>query len=130
MNILFLGILTLAAVVFTIFSANALLEFKRTLQTTRTNLTTLTNSIVPAVEELRITIESIRKIASDVGVASENVKNVSASIKDFSVNVTSVSDKVRHVVTDSAVQIAGIKSGIKAGFNYFVSKQLQNRLMP
>lgn len=125
MNTVFFGILTLAAIVFTIFMVSAALELKRTLLTVKTNLTTLTNCIVPTVEELRITVESIRKIAVDIGVASENVKDVSASIKDLSVNLSNATEKIRRVVTDSAVQISGIKSGIRAGFNYFMSKQLQ-----
>jgi archaellum component FlaC len=80
--------------------------------------------IIPTVEELQMTLKSVRKITDDVGVVTEEVKGLSGSIREIRENVKCVSEAVSAITKNSVVQVSGVKAGVKAGFEYFIKNLL------
>lgn len=127
MNTVFLGLITLAVLVLVIFLINAILECKKTAMRLRNTMDIVEKSVVPTIEELRLTVMSVRKITDDVGTVSEDVKDLSSSVKEISSNIRNASEAVRTAAISSAQQICGVKAGVKAGLMYFLSNMFVKR---
>ena len=120
MNSLFIGLITLAVLVLTGFVIYLILELKKTINSVKLSMESIEKVIIPTVEELQMTLKSVRKITDDVGVVSEEVKGLSGSIREIRENVTYVSEAVSTIAKNSVVQVSGVKAGVKAGFEYFI----------
>jgi uncharacterized protein YoxC len=118
MNTVFLGLITLAILVLVGFVINAVLESKKTLIRLRNTMDTVETTIVPTVEELKLTIMSIRKITDDVGSVSEDL---SGSVKEIILNVKNASEAISCAAIRSGRQVSGMKAGVKTGLVYFLS---------
>jgi uncharacterized protein YoxC len=124
MNNLFFGLITLAVLVLTGFIVYIILELKKTIDSVKLSVESIEKVLIPTVEELQVTLKSVRKITDDVGVITEGVKGLSGSIREMSENVKYVSDAVSTITKTSVVQASGIRAGIKAGFEYFIKNLL------
>lgn len=82
------------------------------------------SKLVPTVDELQMTLKSVRKITDDVGVVTESVKGLSGSIRDMSENMKQVSEAASAITKTSVVEVSGVKAGVKAGFEYFIKNLL------
>ena len=120
MNYLFFGLITLAVLVLTGFIIYIILELKKTIDSVKLSMESIEKILIPTVEELQMTFKSVRKITDDVGVVTEDVKGLSGSIREISANVKQVSEAVSTITKTSAVQVSGVKAGVKAGFGYFI----------
>ena len=127
MNTVFLGVITLSVIVLVIFVINAIRESKKTMMSLRYTVERFENSIIPAVDELRLTILSVRKITDDIGTVSEDMKDLSGSVREISLHVRSTSEAINRAAVHSTQQISGLKAGIKAGFLYFVNNMIAKR---
>jgi len=124
MNNLFFGLVTLAVLVLTGFIIYIILELKRTIDSVKLSMESIEKILIPTVEELQMTFKSVRKITDDVGVVTEDVKGLSGSIREISANVKQVSEAVSTITKTSAVQVTGLKAGVRAGFGYFIKNFL------
>jgi uncharacterized protein YoxC len=124
MNTVFLGLITLAVLVLTGFIVYIILELKKTISSLRVTVESLGKTIIPTVEELQMTLKSVRKITDNAGVVSEEVKGLSGSVREMSENVKYATEAVSRITTNSVVQISALKAGIKAGLGYLISSLL------
>jgi uncharacterized protein YoxC len=124
MNSLFIGLITLAVFVLTGFIIYLILELKKTINSVKLSMESIEKVIIPTVEELQMTLKSVRKITDDVGVVTEEVKGLSGSIREIRENVQYVSEAVSAITKNSVVQVSGVKAGVKAGFEYFIKNLL------
>ena len=124
MNYMFFGLITLAVLVLTGFIIYIILELKRTIDSVKLSMESIEKILIPTVEELQMTFKSVRKITDDVGVVTEDVKGLSGSIREISANVKQVSEAVSTITKTSAVQVTGLKAGVRAGFGYFIKNFL------
>jgi uncharacterized protein YoxC len=120
MNNLFFGLITLAVLVLTGFIVYMILELKKTIDMVKLSMESIEKTLIPTVEELHLTLKSVRKITDDVGVVTENVRGLSTSIHEISENVKQVSVAVGTITKTSVIQASGVRAGIKAGFGYFI----------
>jgi len=120
MNSLFIGLITLAVLVLTGFIIYLILELKKTINSVKLSMESIERVIIPTVEELQMTLKSVRKITDDVGVVTEEVKGLSGSIREIRENVQYVSEAVSAITKNSVVQVSGVKAGVKAAFEYFI----------
>jgi len=120
MNSLFFGLISLAVLVLTGFIIYIVFELKKTIESVRLSVESTEKVLIPTVEELQMTLKSVRKITDDVGVVTEDVKALSGSIREISEYVKQVSEAVGTITKTSAVQVSGVRAGIKAGFGYFI----------
>jgi uncharacterized protein YoxC len=124
MNNLFFGLITLAILVLTGFIVYIILELKKTIVSVKLSMESIEKVLIPTVEELQVTLKSVRKITDDVGVVTEGVKGLSGSIREMSENVKYVSEAVSTITKNSVVEVSGVKAGVKAGFEYFIKNLL------
>jgi uncharacterized protein YoxC len=124
MNNIFLGLITLAVLVLTGFIIYIILELKKTIDSVKLSMESIEKVLIPTVEELQVTLKSVRKITDDVGVVTEGVKGLSGSIREMSENVKYVSEAVSTITKTSVVEVSGVKAGVKAGFEYFIKNLL------
>jgi uncharacterized protein YoxC len=124
MNSLFIGLITLAVFVLTGFIIYLILELRKTINSVKLSMESIERVIIPTVEELQMTLKSVRKITDDVGVVTEEVKGLSGSIREIRENVKCVSEAVSAITKNSVVQVSGVKAGVKAGFEYFIKNLL------
>jgi uncharacterized protein YoxC len=124
MNSLFIGLITLAVFVLTGFIIYLILELRKTINSVKLSMESIEKVIIPTVEELQMTLKSVRKITDDVGVVTEEVKGLSGSIREIRENVKCVSEAVSAITKNSVVQVSGVKAGVKAGFEYFIKNLL------
>jgi uncharacterized protein YoxC len=124
MNNLFFGLITLAILVLTGFIVYIILELKKTIASVKLSMESIEKVLIPTVEELQVTLKSVRKITDDVGVVTEGVKGLSGSIREMSENVKYVSEAVSTITKNSVVEVSGVKAGVKAGFEYFIKNLL------
>ena len=71
MNNLFFGLITLAVLVLTGFIIYLILELKKTINSVKLSMESIEKVLIPTVEELQMTLKSVRKITDDVGVVTE-----------------------------------------------------------
>jgi uncharacterized protein YoxC len=124
MNNIFLGLITLAVLVLTGFIIYIILELKKTIDSVKLSMESIEKVLIPTVEELQVTLKSVRKITDDVGVVTEGVKGLSGSIREISENVKYASEAVSTITKTSVVEVSGVRAGIKAGFEYFIKNLL------
>jgi uncharacterized protein YoxC len=124
MNNIFFGLITLAVLVLTGFIVYIILELKKTIDSVKVSMESIEKVLIPTVEELQVTLKSVRKITDDVGVVTEGVKGLSGSIREMSENVKYVSEAVSTITKTSVVEVSGVKAGVKAGFEYFIKNLL------
>ena len=127
MNYMFFGLITLAVLVLTGFIIYIILELKKTIDSVKLSMESIEKILIPTMEELQMTFKSVRKITDDVGVVTEDVKGLSGSIREISANVKQVSEAVSTITKTSAVQVTGLKAGVRAGFGYFIKNFLAKR---
>ncbi len=127
MNTVFLGLITLGVLILVGFIISTLIEYKKTATRLRSTIETVEQTVIPTVEELKLTIISIRKITDDVGFVSEDVKDLSGSVKEISSNIRNATEAVRCLAVGSAQQVSGVKAGVRAGLAYFLSNMLARR---
>ncbi|MBA4417018.1 MAG: hypothetical protein C0392_03765 [Syntrophus sp. (in: bacteria)] len=114
MTDIFLGITTLAVVVLTIIVVRVMLELRSGMAAMRESAKKTEDSLLPALEELQLTMKSIRKVTDNIGVVTEDVQVFSGSVRQIGDNIRQVSQLVEDVSISSAVSIIGLKAGVKA----------------
>jgi uncharacterized protein YoxC len=124
MNNIFFGLITLAILVLAGFVVYAVLALKKTLDSVKKFIETTENSLVPAVEEIQLTLRSVRKITDDTGAVTEDVKVLSASVREMGDSVKRINSVVNTALCASTSQVAGLKAGLKAGLVYFLKNML------
>lgn len=120
MNNLFLGIIALAVLVLAGFVIYLIIDLKKTLASLNRFITMTEDTLQPMVDELQMTLKSVRKITDDVGTVTEDARRMSGSLRDIGDNVQIVSRAVREVATESVTGATALKAGLKAGFAYFM----------
>ena len=127
MNTIFLGLITLGILVLIGFIISVIVEYKRTAIRLRETIDSVEKTVIPTIDELKLTIISVRKITDDVGSVSEDIKELSGSVKEISSNISNTSEAVRGLAIGSAQQISGVKAGVKAGLVYFLTNMFVKR---
>jgi len=117
MNSIFLGFITLAfiaAVGVFIYvmvelraAAKALKEFIKTTECSCAPLK-------PTLEELHLTLKSVRDMTDNINGVAEDVRELSGSVRDVGENVKHVSDLVEDVTSSALVRVSGLKAGVNA----------------
>jgi len=70
MNIVFFGLITLAVLVLAGFVLYIILELKKTIDSLKQSVESMEKTLIPTIEELHMTLRSVRKITDDVGGVS------------------------------------------------------------
>ena len=124
MTNLLLSIITLACVVLVIVLIYVLLELRQATQKLEKFITTSETSLKPTLDELPVTIRSIRHIAENIATVTDDVKTLSGSVREVGENIRLTSGYIEEIASSSSVQVSGLRAGIRAGFNVLVNNLL------
>lgn len=124
MDNLFLGIITLVVLVCGCFAVYVLVQLKKTLNSFQQLIDTTENTLKPTIEELQVTMRSVRKITDGIGTVTDDVQALTGSLRTVGENVRYVSDYVSSVALSSSSHTSGLLEGLKAGFGYFLGNML------
>jgi uncharacterized protein YoxC len=122
MNILLVGLITLAIIVAVIVFIGVMLELKKTIKALKELVDTTEHSLKPTVAELQETLKSVRNVADHLTVISGDMTVLSGALKDVGENVKHVNRDIKHMVdfvdgitSSAAVEASSLKAGAKAG---------------
>lgn len=124
MTTLLLSIITLACVVLVIILIYVLLELRQATKKLEQFITTSETSLKPTLDELPVTIRSIRHIAENIATVTDDVKTLSGSVREVGENIRLTSGYIEEIASSSSVQVSGLRAGIRAGFNVLVNNLL------
>jgi len=124
MTTLLLSIITLACVVLVIVLIYVLLELRQATKKLEHFITTSETSLKPTLDELPVTIRSIRHIAENIATVTDDVQTLSGSVREVGENIRLTSGYIEEIASSSSVQVSGLRAGIRAGFNVLVNNLL------
>ena len=124
MTTLLLSIITLACVVLVIVLIYVLLELRQATKKLEQFITTSETSLKPTLDELPVTIRSIRHIAENIATVTDDVQTLSGSVREVGENIRLTSGYIEEIASSSSVQVSGLRAGIRAGFNVLVNNLL------
>ena len=116
---IYIGIMTLVFVVIGIIAIRVLLELRRDLEMLRQATKKTEDSLLPVLQELQKSLESVRHVSDNVYSVTEDARSLSSSVRALGENVKQISDAVASVAESGAVTAAGLKLGVKAALTYF-----------
>ena len=124
MTTLLLSIITFTCVVLVIVLIYVLLELRQATKKLEQFITTSETSLKPTLDELPVTIRSIRHIAENIATVTDDVKTLSGSVREVGENIRLTSGYIEEIASSSSVQVSGLRAGIRAGFNVLVNNLL------
>jgi uncharacterized protein YoxC len=116
MNDALLTVAVVAFVVYVVFNVVYLIELKRTSAAVREFIKTTDGSLGPALEELRVTLGRVRKIADDAGGAVENIRQLTDAVGIMEKGIKRLYEYYKDDLGPAAsANIAGWKAGVRTG---------------
>ena len=122
MNIILTVIVSIFLLVIAAFLIPLLLELKKTVISLR-NITE--NNLKPALDELQITLKSVRGITDNVNDITADVKEVSGSIAEVSARIHAVTGFIDTLGSSASVKAVSLKAGITAALTFLVNNLLR-----
>lgn len=105
-----------------IFLIPLLLEARRTVQMLRK---TTEEKLNPALDELNLTLKSLRNVSDNVNGITADVRTLSKSVGDVGQSITSVNALVTGFSTSTAIKVMSLRAGIMAALQYAVTNLLK-----
>lgn len=148
MNSLFFTLITVAVILAAAVFIIVMLELRSAIKTLNRFISTTEDSVKPTLDELQLTLSSIRDITGKADTVSrelqltlrgirditDNVTTVTEDVKTLSSSVREIGDKARHVseliedVTLSGVsKVSGWRAGIRAATDVLLKGILTGR---
>ncbi|HEC97960.1 MAG TPA: DUF948 domain-containing protein [Nitrospirae bacterium] len=107
------------------FLIPVLIEFRKTMKRLNEFLYTTGKELPPAIDELKQTLENLRKIAGDLQSVTGGIREISNVLTDTARNVRSVSGIISRVGTETNAVMAGLKTGVKTAIGVFLKNLLR-----
>lgn len=141
MNSLFFTLITIAVLVAAAVFILAMLELRSAIKALSRFIRTTEESVKPTLDELQMTLSSlrditgkadtvsrelqmtlrgIRDITDNVTTVTEDVKTLSGSVREIGTKAMHVSELIEDVTLSSASKISGWRAGIRAATNVIV----------
>ena len=124
MTTILLSIITFACVVLVAVLIYVLLELREATRKLEHFISTSESSLKPTFDELPETIRSFRHIAENIATVTDDVKTLSGSVREVGENIRLTSGYIEKIASSSAVQVSGLRAGIRTGFNVLVNNLL------
>lgn len=127
MSTIFLGLLTLAAVIAVGFLIAVLTELKATLRSMNEFLKTTENSLRPTLEDVQMTLKSLRGVTDNVTAVTEDIRVLSGSVREVGENVKRASRLIEDLTSSAVVKASGLRAGIRAATEVLVQNLLAGK---
>jgi uncharacterized protein YoxC len=103
------------------FLISTLLEIKKAAKELGRFLKTAEGSILPAVEELTGTMESLKTTLHEISEVTRDIKTFSAAVGEVSGSVKEINMLLGHV----PAMISGVAAGIKSAVEYYMRSRAE-----
>jgi uncharacterized protein YoxC len=120
MSDIFLGIITLAVVVATVYIIRVLTELKADLAAVKECTQRAEESLIPLLQELQMTARSVRTVTDDVGGITGDVRVFTGSVREIGENVKQVSRIVEDFGRTSALSVTGLRAGVTTALGVLI----------
>jgi methyl-accepting chemotaxis protein len=118
MNTILLVVLTIAVCLITAFLIPLLIETKRTMTSLRRSTEEQLN---PALVELQLNLENLKKITGDVNDMTADVKSLSHTIREAGETVHKVTEIVDDIGATASVKVVSARTGIRVALEYLLT---------
>jgi uncharacterized protein YoxC len=118
-------IIALVVIISAGFLIPVLIEFRKTMKRLNEFLYTTGKELPPAIDELKQTLENLKKIAGDLQSVTGGIREISNVLTDTASNVRSVSGIISRVGTETNAVMAGLKTGVKTAIGVFLKNLLR-----
>lgn len=97
------------------------------LQMTLSSIRDVTGSANTVSRELQLTLRGIRDITDNVTIVTEDVKTLSSSVREIGVKARHVSELIEDVTVLSTSKVSGLKAGLRAAAEVLVKGLLTGK---
>jgi len=122
MNIILSVSVSFFLLITAVFLVPLLLELKKTVISMRN---TTEKNLNPALEELQLTLKSIRSVSDNVNDITEDIKGVADSITEVSTRIHAVTGFLDTLGSSASVKARSFKAGVTAGLTYLSTNLLR-----
>jgi len=122
MNTILFGIIAALLLVIVVYLIPLLLELKKTAISMRN---TTEKNLAPALDELQLTLKTIRSISDNVNDITEDVKGVADSITEVSAKIFAVNRALDALGSAASVRAMSLKAGIAAASTYLLTNLMK-----
>lgn len=127
MNTVFWGLITLAVIVFVGVLITLVVELKSSLRSVNEFLKMAEGTLKPTLEELQLSLKSIRNVTDNITVVTEDVKVLSGSVRNVGDNVRQVTNLIGNVTTGSVIKASSLRVGITTAATVLLKGLLSRR---
>lgn len=114
MNYIFFGLITLAFIAAVGIFILTMIELRSAARTLSEFVRTTENSLKPALDELQLTLRSMRGVTDNVTTVTDDVRMFSSSVREIGENIKNTSELIEDVISSSTVKVSGLRAGIRA----------------
>ena len=122
MDTILLGIIAALFLVIVVYLVPLLLELKKTVISVRN---TTEKDLAPVLEELQLTLKSLRSISDNVDDITGDVKGVADSIAEVSTKIFAVNRIIDAFSSTVSVKTLSLKAGVTAALTYLFTNLLK-----
>ncbi len=120
-NQIWLGIIAIAVAVTAGYIISLIIELKKTINSVNVVLKSIEENLNPVLDELQLTLKSLRNISDDVNEVTSDVKVLSKSVKDIGTNISRASSFIGTAASLATIRASGLKAGLKTGLGFLIS---------
>ncbi len=122
MNTILLTVIAVSLLAIAFYLIPALMELKKALACLRR---TLDEGLKPTLEELQLTLKSVRTISDEVGGITADVRVLSKSVGEVGHTVSAINGFVEAVGSSMSVKAISLKAGIRAAIEYLAKNLIR-----
>ncbi len=103
-------------VVYAVFNVLYLMDLKKTSHAVRRFVVQTENTLIPALAEMRTTLEEVKKVASDVSLVTDKLRTAANAIVTVEKTIQDVYSYYRKGFGETAsANVSAVKAGIMTG---------------
>lgn len=104
-----------------------IVDLRRSSIVMRTFVRNTEENLSPALEELELTLRSIRRITEDIGSVTAEVRDISETLSNFSDDLRKMYGIVSGLELNVKANVSGLKAGIREGFLALLNNALYRK---
>ena len=127
-------IIGLAIIAVVVLLTIGIIELRSTVRVSKGFIETAENSLKPTLRQMQETLSSMKKVADNMTTVTEDGKVLSGSAREIGQNVQRMTENVRSVTTVvenitslTAMEVAGLKAGVKVAFQVLLKSLLSGK---
>ena len=109
-------IAVITLVIYVVFNIVYLIDLRRTSIALRRFITRTDENLTPALVELRLTLQDLRKVATDVSAVTERVRSAAGALVTVEKTIENLYSYYREGLgLSTQANVSALKAGLKAG---------------